>query len=262
MSGARGRPKGWEEGDRVKALDRALRVLAALAERPGLGLSDLGRDLGEAPATLHRILVTLAAHGMAEADEGQGWHVGPGAFRVGSAFLRRTSLAARAQPFLRALMEETGETANLGIVRGGRVLFLAQAETHAAIRAFFPPGTLSPLHSSGIGKAVLAALPRGRRLAALPDTLEGFTPRTLTTREALAADLEATTERGWAIDAEERHEGMRCVAAAVRDASGAPVAGLSVSGPAARVLAAGEARLGRAVVARARELSAALGAED
>jgi IclR family acetate operon transcriptional repressor len=256
----RGRPRGWNEGDRVKALDRALRILAALADRPGQGLSDLGRELGEAPATLHRILATLAAHGMAETDAEQGWHVGPGAFRVGSAFLRRTSLAQRAQPVLRALMEETGETANLGIVRGGQVLFLAQAETHAAIRAFFPPGTLSPLHSSGIGKAVLAALPPDRRTAALAEPLEGFTRHTLTTADALAADLAAAAARGWAVDAEERHEGMRCIACAVRDASGAPVAGLSVSGPAARMLAAGEERLGRAVVARASELSAALGA--
>jgi IclR family acetate operon transcriptional repressor len=244
----------------VKALDRALRVLTALAERPGLGLSDLGRELGEAPATLHRILATLAAHDMAETDAEQGWHIGPGAFRVGSAFLRRTSLVARAQPILRSLMEETGETANLGVVRGGEVLFLAQAETHAAIRAFFPPGALSPLHSSGIGKAVLAALPPARRIATLTGPLEGFTPHTLTTEAALTADLAATAARGWAVDAEERHEGMRCIACAVRDPSGAPVAGLSVSGPAARMQAAGEERVGRAVVAHARELSAALGA--
>ena len=256
----RGRPKGWEEGERVKSLDRALRVLSALAGRPGLGLSELGRELGEAPATLHRVLATLAAHGMAETGADQGWHVGPEAFRVGSAFLRRTSLVERAQPVLRALMEETGETANLGVVRGGRVLFLAQAETHAAIRAFFPPGTMSPLHSSGIGKAVLAALPPERRPAAIAGPLEGFTARTLTTPGALRADLDAAAARGWAVDAEERHEGMRCIACAVRDPSGAPVAGLSVSGPATRMLAAGEDRLGRAVAARARELSRALGA--
>ena len=260
MTSPRGRPRGWEEGERVKALDRALRVLAALAERPGLGLSDLARDLGEAPATLHRILATLAAHGMAETDAAQGWQVGPHAFRIGAAFARRTSLVERAQPILRALMEETGETANLGVVRGGEVLFLAQAETHAAIRAFFPPGTLSPLHASGIGKAVLAATPPGRRPAAAARSLEGFTPHTLTSPAALEADLAASAARGWAVDAEERHEGMRCIAAAVRDAAGAPVAGLSVSGPAARILAAGEDALGRAVVARARELSTALGA--
>ncbi|PRY95780.1 IclR family transcriptional regulator [Hasllibacter halocynthiae] len=259
MSNARGRPRGWQEGERVKSLDRALGVLAALAGRPGLGLSELGRQLGQAPATLHRILGTLAAHGMAEMDADQGWHVGPAAFRIGSAFLRRTSLVERAQPVLRALMRETGETANLGVVRDGHVLFLAQAETHAAIRAFFPPGTLSPLHASGIGKAVLAALPPERRLAALGDTLDGFTPHTLTAPDALGADLATAAARGWAIDAEERHEGMRCIACAVRDPSGAPVAGLSVSGPAARMLSAGEERIGRAVVARAQELSASLG---
>jgi IclR family acetate operon transcriptional repressor len=55
-------------------------------------------------------------------------------------------------------MERTGETANLGIARDGHVLFVSQVETHASIRAFFPPGTLSPMHASGIGKALLAQM--------------------------------------------------------------------------------------------------------
>ena len=257
----RGRPKGWEEGAGLKSLDRALRVLERLAEAPGATLTALARDLHESPATMHRVLSTLDAHGMAEAEADQGWHVGPQAFRVGSAFLRRTSIVARAMPVLQSLSEATGETANLGTAHGAQVLFLAQVETHAAIRAFFPPGTLSPLHASGIGKALLAAAEpgeRGRLLAGLD--LAAFTPTTLTTCEALAADLDAAAARGWAVDAEERHEGMRCIAAAVRDLHGRAVAGLSVSGPSARIAAMGEAALGQAVAAHARRLSDALGA--
>lgn len=90
---------------------------------------------------MHCILATLAVHEMAEPDAAQRWHVGPEAVRIGSAFLRRISLVERAQPVLRALMEETGETANLGVVREDEVLFLAQVEIRAAIRAFLPPGT-------------------------------------------------------------------------------------------------------------------------
>lgn len=257
----RGRPKGWEEGAGLKSLDRALRVLGRIADAPGATLTELSRALGESPATTHRILSTLAAHGMAETEADQGWHVGPSAFRMGSAFLRRTSLVARAMPVLRSLYEATGETANLGTARGAQVLFLAQVETHAAIRAFFPPGTLSPLHASGIGKALLSAMEpdaRGRALAGLE--LEGFTRATLTTEGALAADLDAAAARGWAVDAEERHEGMRCIAAAVRDLHGRAVAGISVSGPTARIEAMGDAALGEAVTAHARTLSAALGA--
>lgn len=260
---ARGRPRGWEEGAGLKSLDRALRVLGRIADQPGSTLTALSRDLGESPATTHRILSTLAAHGMAEAEADQGWHVGPQAFRIGSAFLRRTSLVARAMPVLQSLYEATGETANLGAARGPQVLFLAQVETHAAIRAFFPPGTLSPLHASGIGKALLSAMDppaRARRVAELD--LTGFTPATLTARAALLADLEAAAARGWAVDAEERHEGMRCIAAPVRDLHGRVVAGVSVSGPTARVAALGDAALGAAVTAHARRLSGALGAPE
>ena len=259
----RGRPRGWEEGAGLKSLDRALRVLERVSEAPGATLTELSRDLSESPATLHRILSTLAAHGMAEAEADQGWHVGPQAFRIGSAFLRRTSLVTRAMPVLRSLYEATGETANLGTARGTQVLFLAQVETHAAIRAFFPPGTLSPLHASGIGKALLAAMEpgdRGRLVAGLD--LAAFTGATLTARDALLADLEEAASRGWAVDAEERHEGMRCIAAAVRDLHGRPVAGLSVSGPSARIEAAGDAALGEAVATHAHRLSASLGAPE
>jgi IclR family acetate operon transcriptional repressor len=255
---ARGRPKGWQDGAGLKSLDRALHVLERIAAAPGLTLTELSRDLGESPATLHRILSTLSARGMAEAED-QGWHVGPAAFRIGGAFLRRTSLATRAMPVLAALRDATGETVNLAVMRAGRVLFLAQAEAHAAIRAFFPPGTLSAPHASGIGKALLAAMEPDER-SRLSHGLERFTPATLTEPEALESDLAAAADRGWAVDAEERHEGMRCIAAPVHDAHGRAVAGISVSGPAHRITAAGEDALGRQVAAHARLLSQALGA--
>ena len=77
--------------------------------------------------------------------------------------MRRTSLVERARPVLRQLMQETGETANLGIERNGKVLFVSQVETDFNIRVFFPPGSISEMHVSGIGKALLAFMPDDRR---------------------------------------------------------------------------------------------------
>jgi IclR family acetate operon transcriptional repressor len=187
--------------------------------------------------------------------------VGAGAFRIGSAFLRRTNLVERARPVMRALMEATGETANLGVEQGDMVLFVSQVETHESIRAFFPPGTRSPMHASGIGKALLAQFPEPRVRAIAARGLPRFTGHTLTGPEALLADLAAIRARGYAVDDEEKNDGMRCVAAAIFNATGEAAAGISISGPAARVTPARLATLGAEVRRAADSLSGALGAE-
>ena len=168
--------------------------------------------------------------------------------------------ARRARPYLRDLMEETGETANLGVEQNGQVLFVSQVETHATIRAFFPPGTLSLPHASGIGKALLAQMD-DVRLQRILDAgpLVGFTEFTLTERDALLADLAVTRVRGYALDGEERNLGMRCIAAPVFDIHGEAIAGISVSGPTSRVGTDQIAVFSAAVVEAARGLSAAIG---
>jgi len=261
----RGRPRAFHDKtaeNTVQSLDRALTILEALADSGGIGLSALAAQLEQAPATVYRVLITFQGHGMAELDPAtQAWNIGPRAFLVGSAFLRRTSVVERARPVLRALMADTGETANLGIAQGDTVLFLSQVETHASIRAFFPPGTQSPLHASGIGKALLAAFDADRLQAYLNRAeLTRFTAATLTSPDALLADLTRTRARGYAFDNEEKNEGMRCIAAPVLNAFGEPVAGISVSGPSARMPEAETDRIGARVRAAAATLSEGLGA--
>ncbi|MCB2144746.1 MAG: IclR family transcriptional regulator [Rhodobacteraceae bacterium] len=235
----RGRPKSFHdrtEQNTIQSLDRALMILKVVSEAGGLTLSELAQRSGQSAPTVYRVLTTLQTHGFVEVeDPGQFWHVGGGAFRVGSEFLRRTKVVERARQPMDRLMRETGETSNLGVEHRDRVLFLSQVETHEAIRAFFPPGTLSAMHISGIGKALLAWYPEARVRQIAAQGLQALTPRSLATEGALLADLAATRARGYAIDDQERAEGMRCVAAPVFNAHGEPVAGLSVSGPAFRM---------------------------
>ena len=193
----RGRPKAFNDKtdqNTVQALDRALGLLEHLAQGPGRTLSELAEETGQAVATVFRALITLQGHGMVEVEEpGQVWHIGAGAFRVGTAFLRRTKVVERARQPMDQLMRDTGETANLGMEVRGEVLFLAQVETHEAIRAFFPPGTKGPMHSSGIGKALLAWYPEDRaRDIIARQGLPKFTTLTLTTETALLRDLART----------------------------------------------------------------------
>ncbi|MEM9107506.1 MAG: HTH-type transcriptional regulator BhcR [Pseudomonadota bacterium] len=262
---ARGRPKAWDdktEQNTIKSLDRAMEVLEHLSTLSGATLSELAGELGQSTATVYRILVTLGIRGLVELDaENQTWHVGPQAFLIGATYLRRTSVVDRARPILRQLMEETGETANLGVAREGHVMFVGQVECHHSVRAFFPPGTMSPMHASGIGKALLAAMPANRLDAHLETaTLERFTEHTIVEPDALRTSLTQIKEVGFAIDEQEKNLGMRCIAAAVYDWNGDAVAGLSVSGPTTRVTHNEIVRLSDAVTSAARELSAALGA--
>lgn len=261
---ARGRPRDWypdPDQNIIKSLDRAMDVLAYLSQAQGKTLSTIALEMDQSPATVYRILVTLETKGLVEFDgDAQQWHIGAGAFVIGAQFLRRTSLVERARPIMRRLMEATGETANLGIARDGAVLFVSQVETNASIRAFFPPGTLSPMHASGIGKALMAQMNADR----LGQLLKGrmfasFTENTITDTAALKVNLQAVRDQGFAVDDEERNTGMRCIAAPVFDMNREAVAGISVSGPTSRVRPQDITPLSKAVILAAAALSAAIG---
>ena len=262
----RGRPKAFHDTtdqNTVQSLDRAMTMLDVLSHSAGLTLSDLSQQTGQAAATVYRALITLQAHAMVEVEEkGQLWHVGGGAFRVGSAFLRRTKVVERARGPMDALMRATGETANLGVESGDEVLFLSQVETAEAIRAFFPPGTKGPMHVSGIGKALLAWYPPDRVQGIIArQGLPKFTSLSITSEPSLLRDLAHTRQRGYSIDDQERATGMRCIAAPIFNAYGEPIAGLSVSGPAFRINLSDAAKIGQAVRDAANSVTQATGGE-
>lgn len=260
---SRGRPRAFHdktEQNTVQSLDRALSILNVLAQGTGHTLTELANASGQAPATVYRVLCTFQTHGFVELDQdAQRWYIGAGAFRTGSAFLRRTRLADRARSVMENLMRESGETANLGVEDRDEVLFLTQVETHEAIRAFFPPGTRSPMHVSGIGKALLAHYDPVRRQTIADRGLPGFTPASLTEYRCLEDDLVLVRQRGYAIDNEERTTGMRCIAAPIFNAHREPVAGLSISGPVFRLTLDRATEMGELVRRAAQNVTDATG---
>jgi len=244
----RGRPRSAtspaESG--VQSLDRAIALLDLVAAGNGLSLTEVAEAASLPPSTCYRILATLQRRGMVEFETGgQLWHVGVETFRIGSAFLRRRKIAERGRDNMQALVDQCGETANLAIADEDSVVFVSQVETHEPIRAFFRPGTRSPIHASGIGKAILAHRAAEQVAASLTRSgLPRFTDFTLTTMAALAADLATVRARGFAIDDEERNLGMRCVGAAIFNEFAEAVAGLSISGPSVRLTPDAVARFG------------------
>jgi len=237
---ARGRPKSFYNTaaqNTIQSVDRALDVLEILAAKGNLTLSDIAHDLGQSPATIYRVLSTLEARNIVETEQAkQVWNVGPAAFRIGYSFLRRSSVVERSRPVMRDLMDQTGETANLGIEKADMVIFVSQVETHETIRAFFPPGTQSPMHASGIGKALLAFYSTERVTQLFKNSsLEQFTDNTITDPEKLQEEIKKVRELGFAFDDEEKNLGMRCIAAPILNFFGEAVAGISVSGPTQRM---------------------------
>ncbi|MDQ2092268.1 HTH-type transcriptional regulator BhcR [Marimonas arenosa] len=261
---ARGRPRAFradEEAKTIQSLDRALGILKALAEDDGATLTELSERAEQAATTTYRALSTFQRHGIVEFEEdGQIWKIGPQAFRIGSVFLNRTNILAATRPIMRRLMRETGETANLGVERGEKVMFISQVETPQTIRAFFPPGTLSNMHGSGIGKALLAHFAADRAETILKrQGMDRMTEHTITDLGAMRAEFERIRQQGYSVDDEEAVEGMRCVAAPVMNAWGEPVAGLSVSGPAFRLTRERLGTVGRIVRDMAGEATRAMG---
>ncbi|MGB3387873.1 MAG: HTH-type transcriptional regulator BhcR [Pseudaminobacter sp.] len=260
----RGRPRAFKpqpEPGSVQSLDRALHILAVVAEENGLSLSEIAAKSSVPASTAYRMLTTLESHAMVEFDQtDQLWSIGVGTYRMGSAFLRRRRLIDRARMVMQQLMERTAETANLGVAEDDCVVFVSQVETHEAIRAFFRPGTRTSFHASGIGKAVLAHLDPQRVETIVGRTgLESYTPRTLSNMIVLARDLSDIRQRGWSVDDEERFPGMRCVAAAIFNEFGEPIGGVSVSGPTVRMTPERVAIVGPVVKEAAAEITRRIG---
>lgn len=251
MGGASQRSAG-----QVRSLTRALTLLRHLAESgEGLTLTELSEAAALPPSTTHRLLTTLESERFVRPDpQGGLWRIGVAAFFVGSAFARSRDKLSLARPYLRRLMEVSGETANLFVESDGEAICIGQIESRHAMRAITGVGGRVAMHASGAGKALLAYMEPARRerlLVALGMARE--TPRTITDRERLRAELAEAARRGYAVDDEEHALGLRCVAAPVFDEFGWAAAAISVSGPSARIPAERLPALGRVVAQAALE---------
>jgi DNA-binding IclR family transcriptional regulator len=137
---------------------------------------------------------------------------------------------------LKKLVQEVEETAHLCVLENMRMVYIDKLEPQRSVRMISQIGSSSPVHCTAVGKAILATMSvedATEMVARLQ--LGRFTKKTLTTRGALMREIGRTKRRGYAVDDEEREEGVRCVAVAIRDTNGNPIAAVSISGPTFRV---------------------------
>jgi IclR family acetate operon transcriptional repressor len=246
----------------VQSLTRALSILDALAETDeGLTLTLLARRVALPPSTAHRLLTTLQRqHFVRFEPSSMSWQIGVQAFVVGNAFVRSRDVVAVASPYMYRMMEESGETANLYVLSGGEAICMAQVQWHQMIRAISRPGGRVGLHSTAVGKAMLAHLPRQEVVdITARHGLPRATRNTIVSFKKLQADLTKIRSRGFAVDDEECALGLRCVAAPILDDRGVAHAALSLAAPTARISNERLAPLGSMVGAAARSVTVELG---
>ncbi len=227
-----------ERSDQVQSLVRALSLVNRIAVADeGVTLTELAQQVGLSASTAHRLLTTLEGERYVHFDaERRLWSVGVQAFVSGSSFLKTRSLAGAARPHMRALMEESEETVNLAVEDEAEAVYLAQVECRQMMRAFARPGGRVPLHCSGVGKALLSAMPDAALSKILHRRgLPRMTVKTINTTAALRADLKGARERGYAVDDEEHAVGLRCIAAVIFTENADAAAAVSLSGPMARI---------------------------
>ncbi len=217
----------------IAVLHKALDLLEALqsADKPR-SLDQLVAETGLARSTAHRLLLNLISRGYVERASANTFALGLKLLELGATVRQGQSLRDIALPIMLNLRNELGETINLGRLREGSVLYLETVESEHAFRVSASLGIRDPLHVTAIGKAILAWMPPERR-PVLNDWRK-LTPATITDPKKFARELALTRERGYALDEEESMEGGRCIGVPILHI-GNPVAGLSVSGPIARI---------------------------
>ena len=222
----------------VGVLNKALDILEALTGKDGMTVAEVATASAVNKAAAYRILSTLErrAYAVRSTDEVRRYALGPALRTLVRQGGSPGDLLTAARPLMRRLWQEFDETVNLGVLNGGRVLYLDILESDQGLRTTVSVGTHDELHCTALGKAILAAFPASDARAMLVrNDLLVKTPRTVTSVRDLMREVERTRERGYALDDEENEPGVRCVAAAVVGPSGRPLGALSVSGPAWRI---------------------------
>jgi len=221
--------------NKVKSVGKAFEIVRTIQDLDGATLTELTREMGIPQSTAHNYLTSLESAEYIVSDDGT-YHVGIRFLEHGAYARNRMRIYETARPEVDKLATETGELANLLVEEHGRGSYLHRARGEDAVQVEAHVGTRVSLHSTALGKAILANLPDDRRDEILDrHGLPAQTPQTVTDRAELLDQLAEIRERGYAYDDEERLSGLRCVAAAVQSNSDRVLGAVSVAGPTNRL---------------------------
>jgi DNA-binding IclR family transcriptional regulator len=244
------------------SLGRALDLLEVIADGPeeGMTASQLANATGMNRVTVHRTLATFKSRALVrQAQPRAPYRLGFRLLELAERVVTELELARTGKPILEELCRQSGETCHLGVLDGTEIVYVAKMESPQAMRLVSRVGSRVPLHSTALGKAILATMDwvEAEKLLASTD-LVPRTDSTLVTLPDLQADLGAIQARNYAIDFAENEAGVNCVACAIPSPLSRPAAAVSISGPSGRVPESRFPELGRLAVSAAAKLADSL----
>ncbi len=251
-------PKTAEAKSPIQVIERMMKLLDVLSYyHDPVSLKQLALETGLHPSTTHRILGAMAGSGFVERSGPGTYQLGIRLLELGNLVKSRINIRDSAMPLMQRLHKELGESVNLGVRQGDEIVYVERTSSgRSSVRVVHLVGARAPLHVTAVGKLfLLEDGPEKLREYVRRTHLPGFTATSLTTLAALEKELDRVRRHGVAFDNEEIEQGLRCIAAPVRDDAGELVAGLSVSAPAERHNPDWAAR----VRSTADEISAAIG---
>ena len=242
----------------VEAVVKALELLDAFQGAEELTLTEISERVGLTKSRAFRLLHSLAVRGYVERSA-DGTRYTLGVKLIERAACVRRDLRQLALPFMQNLHTQFNETVNLAILDRGEILYIEMLESSHPFRMAAAVGSRSPWHSTALGKAMAAHMSEDElRLLLQAERLVKLTERTITDPGQMRRELEKVRRRGYALDEGETEPGAACIGAPIFNREGRPVAAMSLSGPAERILT-NRREIAAALIAACREISRRMG---
>lgn len=222
----------------VQSAERIFQVVEMLAEHGEMGLMEISAALGLHKSTVHRLLMSLVYMGYAKQDaETQKYMLSYKIVSMAGKILDRMDILKVAKPYMERLSDLSGETVHLVQREGNNILYIYKIEAKVGtIRMVSHVGMVHPMYCSGVGKAIMATLPEKEVKQIWNESIiEKKTEHTITDYEEMKRVLAEVRECGYALDDEENEQGVRCIAASLRDYHNEVRYAFSISGPVSRM---------------------------
>ncbi len=230
--------KREKESYLIRSVANALDVLEQFGKtgEEELGVTGISHRLRFHKNNVFRILATLETRGYVEKNLAtENYRLGVKSLELGKNYINRMGLLEKSRPLLERLVQETQETAYIGVLRGTEVVYVDGVESARTVRAVSRVGYRVPAYCTAIGKAQIAFDSDVEILQHLPKSMKSFTARTVVSLERLQQELREVRIKGYAVDSEEFEEGLRCIGVPVRDYTRRAIAGICISAPSFRV---------------------------
>jgi DNA-binding IclR family transcriptional regulator len=225
-------------GPIIQSLQRGLGILEIIAKKgKGITMAEVSREIGLHTSTTFHLLRTLSTLGYLVQDETtREYLLGSKVFHLAASACTEAQISKIARPFLVEMAKQTGEASHMAILERGEVIVIDKIDGSSPVRVSDRVGYPRPAHCTAIGKTLLAYLPEAELRTFLEASdLHPFTAKTITAAQILEQELKRVRMQGYAFDDEEFAQGIRCLAAPVRNFTGHVVAAMGISGPVWRV---------------------------